>query len=61
MRCINHILFLEPKNIKIIGGEVESLLISNAYENILLRTLNQPLNPKPVTNYNGMFSHGRHF
>lgn len=53
MRCVNHILFLESKNVKLLGGEVVSLLIENALENVLLRELKQPLNPKPKTDYTG--------
>ncbi|CAG9836954.1 unnamed protein product [Diabrotica balteata] len=40
-------LMLEDKHVKIIGGEVDTLLISNAAENILAKSLNQPLNEKP--------------
>lgn len=53
MRCVNHILFLESKNVQILGGEVEALLIVNAFENVLLRELKQPLNPNPRTDYTG--------
>lgn len=51
IRCINKVLFLEPKNVKILGGEVDTLLITNAFENILLKQLGQPLNPNPKTEY----------
>lgn len=34
-----------------LGGEVDTLLITNAYENVLLRALNQPLTKKPKFNY----------
>ncbi|XP_062561206.1 recQ-mediated genome instability protein 1-like [Armigeres subalbatus] len=51
IRCINKVLLLEPKNIKILGGEVDTLLITNAFENILLKQLGQPLNPNPKTEY----------
>lgn len=53
IRCVNHVLLLESKNIQLIGGEVESLAIENAFENVLLRKLNRPLNPKPKTDYAG--------
>ncbi|XP_065073600.1 recQ-mediated genome instability protein 1-like [Ochlerotatus camptorhynchus] len=51
IRCINKVLFLEPKNVKILGGEVDTLLITNAFENMLLKELGQPLNPSPKTEY----------
>ncbi|XP_055538364.1 recQ-mediated genome instability protein 1-like [Wyeomyia smithii] len=51
IRCINKVLFLEPRNVRILGGEVDTLLISHAFENILLRALGQPLNPNPKTEY----------
>lgn len=56
MRCVNHVLFLEAKNVKLIGGEVEPLMIPNAFENVLLRQLNRPLNPNPKTNYDGEYN-----
>lgn len=55
LRCVNHILFLEAKNIKILGGEVTTLTIENAYENVLRKKLNQPINPNPITEYQGIF------
>ncbi|XP_062698589.1 recQ-mediated genome instability protein 1-like [Aedes albopictus] len=51
IRCINKVLFLEPKNVKILGGEVDTLLITNAFENILLKHLGQPLKSNPKTKY----------
>lgn len=45
---------LEPKNVKVLGGEIDKYLIVNAYENVLLRQLNQPINPIPKTDYTGM-------
>lgn len=51
LRVVNHILLLEPKNLKILGGDVEKLLIVNAYENILLRALNRPTTDTPITDY----------
>ncbi|XP_028146323.1 recQ-mediated genome instability protein 1 [Diabrotica virgifera virgifera] len=40
-------LMLEDRHVKIIGGEVDTLLVSNAAENILAKSLNQPLNEHP--------------
>lgn len=57
LRCVNHILFLEAKNVRILGGEVTTLTIDNAYENVLRKKLNQPINPTPITNYEGNISH----
>lgn len=51
IRCINRVMFLEPKNVKILGGEVDTLLITNAFENILLKQLGQPLKANPKTKY----------
>lgn len=51
VRVVNHILLLEPKNVKILGGDVERLLIVNAYENVLLRALNRPTTDTPITDY----------
>lgn len=53
VRCVNHIIFIESKNIEILGGEVEAMAIDNAFENVLLRALNKPPNPEPKTNYEG--------
>lgn len=51
MRCVNHVLLLEAKNVRILGGEIEAMATANAYENVLLRTLKQPLNPHPALDY----------
>lgn len=51
IRCCNKVLLLEPKNVRILGGEMEALLITNAFENVLLRLLNKPENPNPKTEY----------
>lgn len=40
-------LLLEDQNVKIIGGEVDTILITNATENVLAKHLNLPLNPNP--------------
>lgn len=53
VRCVNHILFLEAKNVRILGGEISNLVIENAYENILRKKLQQPINPNPNLNYQG--------
>lgn len=53
MRCVNHILFLEAKHVRILGGEITDLVIENAYENVLRKILNQPINPNPKTGYQG--------
>lgn len=54
MRCVNHILFLESKNVRILGGEITNLVIENAYENVLRKKLNQPMNPNPKIDYQGI-------
>lgn len=53
LRCVNHILFLDAKNVRILGGEITSMVIENAYENMLRKKLNQPINPNPKTDYQG--------
>lgn len=42
-------IVLEAKNIKILGGEVEEILVSNAAENVLSRALGLPENPNPIS------------
>ncbi|XP_055631284.1 recQ-mediated genome instability protein 1-like isoform X2 [Toxorhynchites rutilus septentrionalis] len=51
IRCINKVLFLGPKNVRILGGEVDTLLITHAFENVLLKALGQPLKSNPRTEY----------
>lgn len=51
VKVSNKIILLEEKNIKVIGGEVEELLIKNAYENVLLRLLKRPETKTPKTDY----------
>lgn len=51
LKVVNHILLLEPKNLEILGGDVEHLLIVNAYENVLLRALNKPTTNTPILDY----------
>lgn len=51
VQVVNHILMLKPENLKILGGDVDSLLISNAYENVLLRALNRPTTQTPILDY----------
>lgn len=55
IRCVNKVLFLESKNVRILGGEVDTLLIPNAYENILLKALNKPINEHPKFDYVGKY------
>lgn len=40
-------MFLEERNVKILGGEVEDILVSNVTENFLARSLGFPENPNP--------------
>nr|CAI5847947.1 unnamed protein product [Callosobruchus analis] len=40
-------LMLKAGNVKLLGGEVDSLLVPNAAENILAKQLKLPLNPNP--------------
>ncbi|XP_076283086.1 uncharacterized protein LOC143210262 isoform X2 [Lasioglossum baleicum] len=47
VRCRRGVLLLEGTKLKKIGGEVDSLLIPNALENILARALNIKENPDP--------------
>ncbi|XP_035898245.1 uncharacterized protein LOC118505897 [Anopheles stephensi] len=61
MRCINKVIFLEARNVRVLGGEVDVLLITNAYENVLLRALNKPANPNPKLDYaEAEVSDGKH-
>jgi hypothetical protein len=41
-------LMLEQQNVKVLGGEVDELLVTHAAENILARALNLPENVHPV-------------
>lgn len=59
VRCVNHILFLEAKNVRILGGEITNLIIENAYENVLRKKLDLPINPDPKTDYQGNVLHKR--
>lgn len=52
LKVVNHILLLEPKNLEILGGDVDHLLITNAYENVLLRALDKPTTNNPLLDYN---------
>ncbi|XP_076665685.1 uncharacterized protein LOC143367598 [Andrena cerasifolii] len=47
VKCRKGVLLLEEGKLKGIGGEVDSLLIPNALENILARALNLQENPDP--------------
>lgn len=51
LRVINRILFITPGTIQVLGGELDSLLIPNAYENVLLRKLDKPTTATPQMNY----------
>lgn len=51
IKVVNKVLYLEAKNVKVLGGEVDTLLITNAYENIILKALNEPLTAKPKRDY----------
>ncbi|KAK2585704.1 hypothetical protein KPH14_010317 [Odynerus spinipes] len=47
VKCRRGVILLEQGKFKEIGGEVESLSITNALENVLARALNCPENPDP--------------
>uniref|UniRef100_A0A023EX18 RecQ-mediated genome instability protein 1 n=1 Tax=Triatoma infestans TaxID=30076 RepID=A0A023EX18_TRIIF len=47
IECRKGILLLTDKNIEILGGEVDTLLIPNAVSNVLARLLGQPEDPNP--------------
>ncbi|XP_017795185.1 PREDICTED: recQ-mediated genome instability protein 1-like [Habropoda laboriosa] len=47
VKCRKGVLLLEATKLKGVGGEVDSLLISNALENSLARALNLQENPDP--------------
>lgn len=49
--CRRGIFFLKPANLKVIGGEVDSMLIVNHLENVLARTLNLPENEDPFATH----------
>lgn len=51
LEVVNHILLLEPRSLKLMGGDVDHLLITNAYENVLLRALNKPTTNTPILDY----------
>lgn len=51
IQIVNHILILEPRNLKILGGDVEDLSIINAYENVLLRAIGKPITNTPIQDY----------
>ena len=55
MRCVNKILFLQPENVKVLGGEVEKLSIENAYENVLLKAMGRPITSTPKLDYKGQW------
>ncbi|KAJ9594135.1 hypothetical protein L9F63_014451, partial [Diploptera punctata] len=47
VECRRGVVLLQEHNLQIIGGEVDSLLIPNATENVLARTLNLEQNADP--------------
>lgn len=51
MKCCNKVVFLDAANVEILGGEVDTLLIENAFENMLLKSLGKPINPEPKLGY----------
>lgn len=51
IKCVNKVLFLVPGTIEILGGELDTLLTINAYENVLLRKLNKPTKENPIRDY----------
>lgn len=51
IQVANQILLLESKHVTILGGDVESLQVKNAYENVLLRALGKPETADPIRNY----------
>lgn len=50
--CRRGIILLETEHFERLGGEVDSLLIKNAQENIFARALNLPENPDPYNDKN---------
>lgn len=53
MRCVNKVLFLQPENVKVLGGEVEKISIENAYENVLLKAMGRTITSTPKLDYTG--------
>lgn len=53
VHCVNKVLHLKAHNIKILGGELDTLIIPNAYENVLLKVLKRPTTANPITDYAG--------
>ncbi|KAG5347071.1 RMI1 protein, partial [Acromyrmex charruanus] len=53
IQCRRGVILLEDGKYKEVGGEVETLLKSNALENVLARALGEPENPDPY-NDNGL-------
>ncbi|XP_059620382.1 recQ-mediated genome instability protein 1-like [Phlebotomus argentipes] len=51
IQCSNGVILLTSANVKILGGEVDTLFVSNAYENMLLKALGKPINLNPRSNY----------
>ena len=51
LKVVNKVLLLESKNVKLLGGEVDTLLIVNALENLLLKKLGEPMVNNPRMDY----------
>lgn len=49
IECSKHILRLKPKNVEVLGGEVDDLLVENCYENMLLKALGKPITENLTT------------
>ncbi|XP_067000187.2 recQ-mediated genome instability protein 1 [Anabrus simplex] len=47
--CRRGVILLQEHNLQVVGGEIDSLLIPNATENVLARRLNLPENPDPYS------------
>lgn len=52
LQVVNHIMLIGPQNLELIGGDVDHLLVVNAYENVLLRALDKPTTDTPMRDYN---------
>ena len=61
IKVLNKVLFLEANNVKILDGELDTLLITNALENMLLKQLNRPMVPIPKLDYQGRTINSRFF
>lgn len=48
VECRRGVVLLRTHNLELVGGEVKSLVQTNAPENILARIIGKPENPNPV-------------